>query len=111
MTDLIHIDGKPFVLVPMHEYRKLLNGGNVAASVLPDDILDQIALGQTHPVKIIRKFRGLTQMDLAHAAGLSRPYLTEIETGKKTGSITALQALARVLGVSLDALVPAYRLT
>lgn len=106
MTDLIHIDGKPFVLVPMHEYRRLISGGNVAASDLPGDILDQIALGQTHPVKILRKFRGMTQLDLAQAAGLSRPYLTEIETGKKPGSIAALQSLARILHVGLDLIVP-----
>jgi DNA-binding XRE family transcriptional regulator len=107
MPDLVHIDGKPFVLVPMHDYRRLVNGTNVAESNLPDDLLDQIAMGQSHPIKIIRKFRGMTQHDLAAAAGLSRPYLTEIETGKKEGSISALRLLASALGVSIDLVIPA----
>lgn len=105
MTDLIHVDGKPFVLVPLHDYRRLINGENVADSNIPDDILDQIALGQTHPVKILRKFRGLTQMELATAAGLSRPYLTEIETKKKPGSLGAIKALAVALHVPASLLI------
>ena len=106
MTDLIHIDGKPFVLVPMHEYRKLLNNSTAPPdSSLPHDILDRIAAHDAHPVKIIRKFRGLTQLDLAAAAGLSRPYLTEIETGKKAGSVTALKAIATALDVDAGLLL------
>lgn len=106
MTELVHIDGKPFILVPMHDYRRLVNGQNVAGSNIPDDILDQIAIGNEHPVKIVRKFRGMTQADLAAAAGLSRPYLTEIETGKKEGSVTAFRVLAAALGTSIATLIP-----
>jgi DNA-binding XRE family transcriptional regulator len=105
MTELLHIDGKPFVLVPMHEYRRLMNGGKDAEVDLPSEILDQITAAAIHPVKTIRKFRGLTQKDLAEAAGLSRPYLTEIETGKKTGSIAALKSLASALNVDVGILI------
>ncbi|MGZ9097024.1 MAG: helix-turn-helix transcriptional regulator [Micavibrio sp.] len=101
MHDLLHIDGKPFVLVPMHEYRRLTGGGQVMDNTLPDAVLDRIACGTEHPVKTLRKYRGLTQLDLASAAGISRPYLAEIETGKKAGSITALKALAGALAVNL----------
>lgn len=99
MHDLLHIDGKPFVLVPMHEYRRLINGGNEVVSDLPESVLDRLAASAEHPVKILRKFRGLTQAELATAANISRPYLTEIETGKKNGSITAMQSLALALKV------------
>lgn len=108
MTELLHIDGKPFVLVPMHEYRRLLNGGqDVVTSDLPSEIMDQITAAQIHPVKIIRKFRGLTQTSLAELAGLSRPYLTEIETGRKGGSINAMKALALALKVDMAVLIRA----
>ncbi len=100
MSDLIHIDGKAFVLVPVHEYRRLTTNAQNEPESLPDFVLDMIAAGAQHPVKILRKFRNLTQVQLAAAAGLSRPYLTEIETGKKTGSIGALKALAEALQVS-----------
>ncbi|MDB5491826.1 MAG: hypothetical protein JWO78_1675 [Micavibrio sp.] len=105
MTELLHIDGKPFVIVPMHEYRRLLNGGKEVETTLPSMIMDQISAGQDHPVKIIRRFRGITQVELAAAAGLSRPYLTEIETGKKNGSIAALKTLAKALAVDVGILI------
>ena len=83
--DLLHIQGKPYVLIPLHEYRGMVSGGS--GEDLPDDILDALTARQDSPVKILRKFRGLTQKSLAERAGISRPYLTEIETGKKDGSL------------------------
>lgn len=98
--DLLHIQGKPYVLVPLHDYRELTSA-SVAESALPDDILDQLSAGQDHPLKIIRTHRGMTQAELATASGISRPYLTEIETGKKDGSIRAMKALAQALNVDV----------
>lgn len=72
---------------------------------LPEDILDAIAARQQSPVKILRKYRGLTQEELAAAADLSRPYLTEIETGKKNGSVRVLSRIAEVLDVPAGLLV------
>ncbi len=106
MPDLVHVDGKPFMMVPMHEYRRLVIGDKVSFSDIPENILDLLATRQDHPVKVIRKYRGMTQQYLAGAAGLSRPYLTEIETGKKEGSIAAFRAIATALNVSLDILIP-----
>ncbi len=100
--DLLHIQGKPYVLVPLHDYRELADTN--ADSHLSDDILDQISAGQEHPIKIIRKYRGMTQSDLARASGISRPYLTEIETGKKDGSLRAMKAIAKALDVNVGIL-------
>jgi DNA-binding XRE family transcriptional regulator len=96
--DLLHIQGKPYVLVPLHDFRAM--SGSNPANDLPEDVLDQLTARQNHPVKIIREHRGMTQAQLAKEAGISRPYLTEIETGKKDGSIRAMKALAEALGVS-----------
>lgn len=100
--DIIHIAGKPHVLVPLHDYTHMKNGA--ANSELPDDVLEDIARGVKSPIKIIRKHRGMTQDDLANAAGLSRPYLTEIETGRKEGSIRSLKSIAKALNVPLERL-------
>ena len=95
--DLLHIQGQPYVLVPLHDYRAMVSsGGN---DELPDDILDAITAREQHPIKILRKYRGMTQAELAEKADISRPYLTEIETGKKDGSIRAMRGLAEALGV------------
>lgn len=100
--DIIHIAGKPHVLVPLHDYTVMKNGATVQD--LPDDVLQEITRGAKSPIKIIRKHRGMTQDDLASAAGLSRPYLTEIETGRKEGSIRSLKSIAKALNVPLEKL-------
>lgn len=99
--DIIHIAGQPHFLIPVHEYTKMQ--GN--SEGLPKAVREELALGKTSPIKILRKARCMTQGDLAAAANLSRPYLTEIETGRKDGSIRALKAIAEALNVSLDILV------
>ena len=101
--DLLHIQGKPYVLVPLHDYRAM--SGESSESDLPDDVLDAITAGEQSPIKIIRKHRGMTQADLAHEAGISRPYLAEIETGKKGGSLSAYKVLAEALGVGVDKII------
>jgi len=100
--DIIHIAGKPHVLVPLHDYTQLKNGAH--SNDLPPDILQKLTVSNDSPIKTIRKFRGLTQDDLANACGLSRPYLTEIETGRKEGSIRSLKSIAKALNVPLERL-------
>lgn len=104
--DLLHIQGKPYVLVPLHDYRDMSGGDS--ESNLPDDILDALAAGQDNPVKIVRKHREMTQHELAAEARISRPYLAEIETGKKDGSLSAFKKLAVALDVEIDRLIKAH---
>ena len=101
--DLLHIQGKPYVLVPLHDFRAMTGrGGADNDNTLPPEILDQLAARQRHPLRILRDHRGLTQAELAKKAGISRPYLTEIETGRKEGSIRAMKALAQVLETDIS---------
>lgn len=57
--------------------------------------------GESH-VKVWREHRGLTVRALAEKAGVSPSLVSEIETGKKEGSIATLKALARALDLTLD---------
>jgi transcriptional regulator with XRE-family HTH domain len=50
-------------------------------------------------LKVLRAERGLERKELAETAGLSYPYVSEIETGKKRPSSRAVLALAEALGV------------
>jgi len=56
------------------------------------------ALG--HAVKVERTARGIGRKDLAARAGLSYPYLSEIENGSKRASSKALIAIARALDLA-----------
>ena len=59
-----------------------------------------------HPVRVWRDYRKLTATALAEMSGVSKAYLSEIETGKKPGSVEAYKAIAAALDVPLDAVVP-----
>lgn len=59
-----------------------------------------------HPLRAWREQRGLTLQTLADAAGLSKPYVSQIEGGKRAGTAATLKKLARALGVPMGALQP-----
>ncbi|MEO5336858.1 MAG: helix-turn-helix domain-containing protein [Magnetospirillum sp. WYHS-4] len=71
------------------------------ADCLSVGLVERMLAGES-PVRVWREHRGLTSKALAEAAGLPRGYLSEIETGKKPGSLSALKRLAEVLRVGLD---------
>jgi len=52
-----------------------------------------------------REHRGLTQEELGARTGLSGPYLSQIESGKREGTIKVFSALAKALDVDIDGLV------
>ena len=70
----------------------------------PIEVVDQLLDGQ-HPIRVYRNYRGLTQNELAAAAAINAVYLSQIETGKRTGSAKTLAALAKALQVTVDALI------
>lgn len=116
---LIERDGqREYAIVPIDIWERvrelvedaedvLLHDAAVAADDgfrVPSAVVDALLAGD-HPVKAWRMHRRLTQDALATAAGLSKPYLSQIETRKRDGSVDVLRALATALGVPLDALV------
>ena len=56
-------------------------------------------------VKQLRNNSGLNAEQLAEMAGISKSYMSEIETGKKWPSGRVLQSIARQLGVSIYDLI------
>jgi len=78
----------------------LARGADVA---LPESVWAELEAGG-NPLRVLRRLRGMTQDELAAAAGLSQSYLSEIEAGRKRGTTDTLKTLARVLAVPLDLL-------
>jgi transcriptional regulator with XRE-family HTH domain len=46
--------------------------------------------------------RGLSSKELADRTGLSAPYLSQIETGRREGSFVTMRKIAEALGISLN---------
>ncbi|HVH75623.1 MAG TPA: helix-turn-helix transcriptional regulator [Stellaceae bacterium] len=72
---------------------------------IPAAIVDRLSEGEA-PVRVWREHRALSLRALAQKAGISAALLSEIENGKKEGSVRTLAALARALSVDLDDLIP-----
>jgi antitoxin component HigA of HigAB toxin-antitoxin module len=69
----------------------------------PFELAERLLDG-VHPVKVFREYRGLGLRQLAGAAGVSASYLSEVETGKKIGSLEFMKKISAALDVSLDLL-------
>ena len=70
----------------------------------PAEVVDRLLAGQ-NPIRVYRDHRGMTQGALAAAAGIHPVYLSQIETGKRSGSAKTLAAIAEALGVTVDELI------
>jgi DNA-binding XRE family transcriptional regulator len=107
------IDGKNYVILSEEDYEDLVDGmranaimARVAAGeeVWPYELVKELSDTESR-IRTFRTYRKMTVSELAEAAGISQPYLSEIETGKKTGSVDVLKRIATALKVDLDDLV------
>ncbi len=57
------------------------------------------------PLRVYREHRGLTLQALADRIGFGKSYLSQIETGRKNGSLKVMCACAAALDVDVDDLV------
>jgi transcriptional regulator with XRE-family HTH domain len=72
---------------------------------LPLAVADAIANGD-NAIRALRAFRDLTQIELAGMIGITQGYLSDLERGKRKGTLELHQKTARALGVPLDLLAP-----
>lgn len=68
---------------------------------IPSDIVFR-ELGGENSVKLWREHRGLTVDMLATASGISKAYLSQIENGKRHGTMRVMKAIAKSLEIPLD---------
>ncbi|MEA2903591.1 MAG: hypothetical protein QOI12_978 [Alphaproteobacteria bacterium] len=73
------------------------------APLLPKDVVDRLANGE-NPVRVLRGWREITQMHLSFKTNLSQGHISDIESGRRTGTPAALRLIADVLKVPLDLL-------
>jgi transcriptional regulator with XRE-family HTH domain len=75
-----------------------------AETLLTSEQANQLLNAKT-PLAFWRKHRGMTQEALSKSIGVAQGFVSEIESGTKTGDVQTLAAIARVLKISLDDLV------
>lgn len=76
----------------------------VGAPLIPKEMADRIGGGE-NPIRVLRDWRGITQVELAQQTQLGQGYLSDLETGRKHGSTASLRAIAQALAVPLELLL------
>ncbi len=120
---VIQNKGKPeWAVVPYEDYLYLIEQAEMLQDVqdydavhselkkgeeelVPVDVVDALVSGG-NPIKVWREYRGLSLSDLAKHAGISIPYLSQLETNKRKGSLVVLSAIAQSLQLKLDDIAP-----
>ncbi len=116
-VQIIEKDGRPeYAVLPIDDYHRmvaLLEDARDRAAI--DRVLREDEAGETVPGEVVhaildgarplrawRRYRGLTLDGLAGRVGVSKGYLSQIEKGRKSGTLDLIRRLAEVLDVTLD---------
>lgn len=119
-VQFLEIAGQRVVVLPVADYERLVEAAEDRADeaaaraaenrrengedYLPSSLVDQLLAG-ANPLRTWREFRGLSQTELADAAGCQQAMVSHIEQGRRTGTAPLLRKLASVLRTSVDDLV------
>lgn len=123
MNDLIRFktpSGDELVVIPAAEYARMIEAIEMAEDVaafdeferklaageeelIPAEIVDRILAGENR-VRVWREHRGLSVKALAEKAGVTAAYLSQVETGKRDGTLETYRKLAGALRLTLDEL-------
>jgi hypothetical protein len=112
--------GEELVVLPRAEYEALLARANEAedaddvaiydarkaemaagGGVLPPEVSAAILRGDSR-LKAIRKWRAETQMHLESKTGIGQGYLSDLESGRRTGTPETIAKLAEALNVPVE---------
>ena len=113
--------GEELVVLPRAEYEALLERADHEAedaddvaiydarkaelaaggAVLPPEISAAILRGESR-LKAIRNWRDETQLHLSFITGISQGYLSDLESGRRTGTPETITKLAQALNVSVE---------
>ncbi len=121
-VQILESNGRPtFAVIPYKAYLTLLDkiedieDGIAARKVrhqldagtdeaIPADMMRELVFSD-YPIKIWRNYRGVTMQTVADQAGISKSYLSQIESGSRNGSADVLKRIASALNITLDDIV------
>ena len=111
--DVVMEAGHERIVLDRAEYQDLVDARDHALAMQDiasgGPVLSEAELGEylaaATPLAFWRKHAGKTQAVLAAEVGVSQPFLAQIETGKRDGSVGVLAKIARALRVRIEDLV------
>ena len=104
MLQTLSLAGQEYVVIAKSDYDTLASHVGGDDEHFPADFVNRL-FDSDNRITVWREYRGLTMSALAEAAGISQSYLSDIENGKKDGSIKVLKRIAQALNADLDLIV------
>lgn len=113
--------GEQMVVMSEQDFQSLVDDAEMASDIaaydrikariesgeeelIPAEIVDRVFAGENR-VAVWREYRGMSAKALADAAGISQAYLSQIETGRRDGTVGTMKKIAEALKLGLDDLV------
>jgi DNA-binding XRE family transcriptional regulator len=114
-------NGDRMAVIPVEEYERLVEAAEETTDVraydeakqrlvsgqdelLPTTMVSRILDGE-NALRVWREHRGLTLKELADKAQVSAPFVSQIEKGRREGSVETMRKLADALKISVDDLI------
>jgi DNA-binding XRE family transcriptional regulator len=111
-------DGEPqYAVVPIEDYKSLvaisagsddhrsfheiLEAIDTGEETFPDEFVGRL-IDTDSPLREWRKYRGMTQVELATASGLSQGAIAQIEAGKRNPTVETARKIANALNCDID---------
>jgi DNA-binding XRE family transcriptional regulator len=98
------------IISRLEELEDIRDAGMVAAAIAageetyPHEFVKRLSSDE-NPLKVWREYRKLTLAALAKACGVSVPFLSQIENGKRTPSVELLLKLSKFLHCDMEDLI------
>lgn len=115
----INVNGEPaYAVLPVEDYKRLLSVATGAADeaeyleimaaiksgeeeTFPADFVGRL-IATDCPLREWRKYRGMTQVELANASRFSQGAIAQIETGKRNPTVETARKFADALNCDID---------
>ena len=109
------------VILPLTEYERLVGAAEDLSDVraydrakqrlaagedelIPAEFVDRMLDGE-NKLRVWRECRGMSGKELAEKTGLAAPYISQLETGQREGTVETLKKIAAALRVDIDDIV------
>jgi transcriptional regulator with XRE-family HTH domain len=76
----------------------------MARTVIRPNFVDRIT-GSENALRVLRECRGKTQLYISHKTNIGQGYISDLESGRRKETTSALKKISDVLKVPLDLII------
>lgn len=102
MLQTLTLNNTDYVVIEKTAYEELI--GKDDGERFPAEFVDKL-FDSDNKIGTWREYRNMTMTALAAAVGVSQGYISDIESGKKDGSVKVIKAIAEALDADIELII------